>query len=52
MRRSAGLPEGIDDRICRLWDAQPNGMSTIEFVLAVSDATSVPLIDPVTDDAE
>lgn len=50
VRHAAGLSEDFDERLRKLWDAQPAGTSTIAFVLAVSDANFVPLIDPVSDD--
>ena len=50
VRRAAGLPEDFDKRIRAPWDRQPEGVGTIAFVLAISNANFAPLIDPVTDD--
>jgi hypothetical protein len=50
VRRAAGLPEDFDERIRAAWDRQPDGVGTIAFVLAISNANFAPLIDPVTDD--
>jgi hypothetical protein len=48
VKRSAGLPADMDKRILSLWQTQPNGVSAVAFVTAVSDENFAPLIDPAT----
>ncbi len=50
VRRAAGVPEDFGDRILEAWNRQPDGVSTIAFVLAISEANFAPLIDPVSGD--
>jgi hypothetical protein len=50
VRRSAGLPADMDQRILSLWQTQPNGVSAAAFVKAVSDENFAPLIDSAGDE--
>ena len=50
VRRAAGLPTDMEERIMSLWQKQPVGVSAAVFVRAVSDENFAPLIDPAVDD--
>jgi hypothetical protein len=46
LKQASGLPLDFDDRILALWRMQNPGTNPADFVMAVSDSTFLPLIDP------
>lgn len=46
VRTASGLPPDFDARLRELWRNQTAGISPIDFVMAVSEANFLPLIDP------
>ncbi len=46
LRRSIKLPDDMDRRIQQLWSEQPVGTDPLTFMLAVSNGTFLPMIDP------
>jgi len=46
VRNATGLPQDFDERIRQLWRQQKPGVRPTDFVIAISDATFLPLIDP------
>ena len=46
VKTASGLPANFDDRLRELWSTQKAGLDPREFVMAVSDANFLPLVDP------
>jgi hypothetical protein len=46
VRSSSGLPADFDERLRQLWSIQEAGTNPVDFVMAVSEATFLPMIDP------
>lgn len=46
LRRSIKLPDDMDSKIQRLWSEQPAGTDPYAFMLAVSNGSFLPMIDP------
>lgn len=47
LRAQVHLPETLDARIRSMWKQQPKGADPMAFMVAVSDANFLPMIDPI-----